>query len=321
MRNRFFIFFLFCYAGAAPVAGQERLNRAAFQATPVFAEEFSYSSAADSTFRTRWDTDFYTAVTADGTEYASSGQVKMLPGGYVQLRTTRLSLPERQAITDSAARHGVVRPAPIPPRGPVPRPGATGCPIGYASCKLVSKVVGDPPAPATGAHFNGFTYGLFEIRCKLPRSGQGIMPAFWIHSPGTEIDIIDNTTEIPHRQWQLGVLDWEKRNEERGDASTQAKDWSRGFQKVKHGRSLAREFNTYSMVWTPREVTFYFNDEEVFTAPADEIATHPETARIILNVATRGDDQFANGEMVVDYVRVWKFAPPLTPATYRKELP
>jgi Glycosyl hydrolases family 16 len=247
-------------------------------------------------------------------------QVKMQPGGYLQLLTTRLSFLERKAITDSAARHGVHRPAPVPPRSPVPRPGAMGCPIGYASCKLVSKIAGDSLAPASGAHFNGFTYGLFEIRCKLPRSGQGIMPAFWIHSPGTEIDIIDNTTDIPHRRWQLGVLDWVKRNKECGADSAPADCWTRGLRKFKHGRSLASKFNTYSMVWTPEEVTFYLNEKEVFTVPADEIGTHEETARIILNVATRGNDNFAKGEMVVDYVRVWKFAPPLTPTTYHKEL-
>lgn len=319
MRQWLFIVAGFCGGLVGPAAGQGRLNRAAFAATPVFAEEFTYSSLADSTFRARWDVDFYTAVTGDGTEYAAGKQLQPLPGGFIRLRTTRLPYQERQARTDSAARHGVLRPAPVPPRSPAPRPVATGCPIAYASCKLVSRMAGDALAPATGNHFNGFTYGLFEIRCKLPRSGVGIMPAFWIHSPSTEIDIIDNCNDIPHRRWQLGVLDWAKRNAACGGDQAPADCWTRGLQKFKHGRSLASKFNTYSMVWTPEEVTFYLNDEEVLTVPADVVRTYPETARIIINVATRGADKFASGAMVVDYVRVWKFAPPLTPATYRKE--
>lgn len=302
-------------------AGQQMLDRAGFQATPVFSEEFSYLSVVDPQFRARWDADFYTAVNNAWTEYSPSSQLEMLPGGFLKIRITRLNLAERQAATDSAARHGVGRPAPVPPGTTTTASSPNGGPIAYASGKLISKVAIDPVRPTAGPGFNGFTYGLFEIRCKLPASGPGIAPAFWLHSPGTEIDIIDNCNENPSRLWQVGVLDWARRYAGCGGDTAKLACWATVAQLYQSGRDLSQDFNTYGAVWTPEHVTFYLNEQLLFTVPASGRPTHAETARLILNVATGGADSFASGEMIIDYIRVWKSELPLVPYPRRGPQP
>jgi hypothetical protein len=298
-----FVLWVWCLSAA----GQHLLDRSSFQLAPVFNEEFTYKSTADPQFKQRWDADFYTGLNNDNSEYSPSSQMQMLPGGFIKLHTNRLTMAQRQAATDSAAQHGVMRPAPVPPRTIATASSPNGGSIGYASCKMISKVAVDSLEPATGNGFNGFTYGLFEIRCKLPSSGIGILPAFWLHSPNTEIDIFDNGNDVPQRLLQLGVLDWKKKYSEcQGDTATPA-CWSNGTRIYKHGKSLAKEFNTYSAVWTPQEVTFFFNDQEIFSVPATVVKTHKETARIIINVATSRAAKFTDGDMVIDYVKVWKF--------------
>ena len=286
-------------------AAQAPLDRTRFRPTPVFADEFSYVSLADSLFQARWQSDFYTAVNNDWTEYASTRQLTILPGGILRLRTTRLNLAERQAATDSAARHGVRRPAPGPLGTVVPGNSPGGGPIAYASGKLVSRVGGSSAALSSARPYPGFGYGLFEIRCQLPASGRGILPAFWLSGPQTEIDVVDNCNENPSRLLQSGVLDWSKRAACGGNAAS-LECWTRGFQLYQYDRDLSQTFNTYSMVWTPEAVTFYLNDDYLYSVPAALVGTHQEAMRLILDVGTRGEDRFASGEMLVDYIRVWE---------------
>ena len=61
----------------------------------------------------------------------------------------------------------------------------------------------------------------------------------------------------------------------------------------------------------------YFNDQHVLTVSAKSVKTYNETARIIVNVGTRGADSFASGEMIIDYIRVWKFKSPAAMLAYR----
>ena len=284
---------------------QPTLDRTRFKPVSVFAEEFSYASPTDSLFRARWQSDFYTAVNNDWTEYASTGQLAILPGGILRMRTSRLSLAERLAATDSAASHGARRPAPGPPGTAVPGSSPWGGPIAYASGKMISRVGGSDTALYRDGPFPGFGYGLFEIRCQLPASGRGILPAFWLNGPQTEIDVMDNCNENPGRLLQSGVLNWGQRNACGGEAAP-LECWTRGFQLYQYDRDLTQGFNTYSAVWTPEAVTFYLNDYYLYSVPAALVSTHREAVRLVLNVGTRGEDHFASGDMLVDYIRVWE---------------
>lgn len=59
----------------------------------------------------------------------------------------------------------------------------------FRSGKLESKVYPDPGTWLGKP--GGFTYGMFEIRCKLPADDNGTWPAFWLYSGPTEIDVIE----------------------------------------------------------------------------------------------------------------------------------
>ncbi|NML67020.1 family 16 glycosylhydrolase [Hymenobacter sp. RP-2-7] len=223
----------------------------------------------------------------------------------MRIRTTRLTLAERQAATDSAAGHGVRRPAPGPPGTVVPGSSPGGGPIAYASGKMVSRVGGSAVELSKSGPFPGFSYGLFEIRCQLPASGRGILPAFWLNGPQTEIDIMDNCNENPGRLLQTGVLDWGKRTTCGGNTAP-IECWTHGYQLYQYDRDLTQGFNTYSAVWTPEAVTFYLNDYYLYSVPAALVKTHREAVRLILDVGTRGEDRFNSGDMLVDYIRVWE---------------
>lgn len=275
--------------------GQRRLNRHNFQPLPFFEEEFAYRSAADAEFQLRWVADHPQSTIGKGSEYYRPAQLELLPAGlplpdgsvlpgsFLKIKTTRLSQAQRDTANAHTGRTDIV----------------------YASGKLTSCMKGDPIAPADPqAHrFEGFTYGLFEIRCKLPGSGRGIAPAFWLNAPRTEIDILDNLNDAPAREWQMGVLDWSRRD----SCATGVDCWTKGTKMRKRGKDLAAEFNVYGAVWTPEAVTFYFNDRRILSVPRSEVATYKQTARLIVNVATQADASFASGEMVIDYIRVWKF--------------
>jgi hypothetical protein len=170
---------------------------------------------------------------------------------------------------------------------------------------MISQVGGSSAELYRDGPYPGFGYGLFEIRCQLPASGRGILPAFWLNGPQTEIDIMDNCNENPSRLLQSGVLNWGQRNACGGDAAP-LECWTRGFQLYQYDRDLSQGFNTYSAVWTPESVTFYLNDYYLYSVPATLVNTRREAVRIILNVGTRGADSFASGDMLVDYIRVWE---------------
>ncbi|GAB2781563.1 hypothetical protein HNQ93_001195 [Hymenobacter luteus] len=290
------VFLLSIWVGVSTQAtAQRRLNRNDFQSLPFFEEEFAYRSPADAEFQRRWVADHPQSTIGNGSEYYVPAQLELLPdglplpdgsvspGSFLRIKTTRLTQAERDTANARAGRTDIV----------------------YASGKLTSRMKGDPIAPADAqAHrFEGFTYGLFEIRCKLPASGRGIAPAFWLNAPRTEIDIIDNLNDNPAREWQMGVLDWSRRD----SCATGVDCWTKGTKMRKRGKDLAAEFNVYGAVWTPEAVTFYFNDRKILSVPRTAVVTYNQTARLIVNVATQADASFAGGEMVIDYIRVWKF--------------
>lgn len=153
----------------------------------VLNEDFN-TSLADLSTRWYFDTGDPEWIGA-GIEYYDPNQISLLPGGILRLKATKV--PTTNMIT---------------PSGKVKE-------VKYKSGILRSKMIVD----AGGWQENGFKYGIFEMRAKIPNGrvtpGTGewdTWPAFWLTSGPTEIDIMDDIQPDPSRVWQMGVIDWTK---------------------------------------------------------------------------------------------------------------
>lgn len=94
-----------------------------------------------------------------------------------------------------------------------------------------------------------FTYGRFEIRCKIPE-GRGLIPAFWIWSGEREIDVFEIGTQNPDHVHT--TIHRTPKPEERNF-------WSKNIKK----KIGTREFHTYSLEWSPSNIIWFIDGEEV----------------------------------------------------------
>ncbi len=158
----------------------------------------------------------------------------------------------------------------------------------------------------------GWTYGVFEARAKLP-CGRGTWPAIWMLPvdlqawPGDgEIDIMEH---VGHRP---GVV--------HGTVHTGAYNHVAGTQR---GAEIAipdacDAFHVYQVRWTPEAMVFALDGEPYFTFPNEgsgrDAWPFDRPFQLILNVAVGGDWGGAEGvddaafpqRMEVDWVRVWQ---------------
>ncbi|MBL0128790.1 MAG: glycoside hydrolase family 16 protein [Flavobacteriales bacterium] len=94
-----------------------------------------------------------------------------------------------------------------------------------------------------------FTYGKFEIRCKLPE-GDGLWPAFWMFGGETEIDVFEVCGEKP--EWIKGSLHrWGK-----------PKFSNTGKYK---GEDSGAGFHFYAVEWEPDEIRWYMDGELIYS--------------------------------------------------------
>ncbi|GGG34954.1 hypothetical protein GCM10011378_09090 [Hymenobacter glacieicola] len=231
-----------------------------------------------------------------GTEYYAASQLAFPGGGILRLKADVVPAAQRAALNKVARRTN----------------------IAFVSGRIMSTKAHDPVAVPAGwspDDWAGFAYGMFEIRCKLPANGKGVWPTFWLLSAGTEIDVIDNGNDEPRRQINSGVLDWDKRNQlcatygSKGCDTIPVGAWTCGGRSTKDGRDLSQDFNTYTVVWTPTQVTFFLNDREQYTVTSSQAQTHAYTARILANLQMTHDAEamgITHAEMDIDYISVYK---------------
>jgi hypothetical protein len=135
----------------------------------------------------------------------------------------------------------------------------------------------------------GLVYGIFEMRCKLPR-GNNVASAFWLWSGSTEIDVFEANGD--GRLHTNNVHNW---SVSEPHPTCQA-------QVVKQeGLDLSQEFHTYAVAWTPQKVTFFFDGR--VTRTVSNIVTHPVPANIIINLSVN------NGANPRDSTYPWELEP------------
>ncbi len=171
-----------------------------------------------------------------------------------------------------------------------------------------------------------FTYGRFEARAKVP-AGQGYLPAFWLMA----------SDEGLYGQWpRCGEIDiMEVKGQDIGtsfhtihygySSGTGHKE-NQGSNSFSDG-NLADEYHVYRVDWDPGIITWYVDDEEVYSTSDwytgtddDNQVTYPapfdQDFYIILNLAVGGSwvgypddevyEQMNDQSYDIDYVKVYQ---------------
>ena len=155
-----------------------------------------------------------------------------------------------------------------------------------------------------------FTYGIFEIKAKLP-PGKGTWPALWM--------LGNNIKEV---NWPMcGEMDiMEHVGREPGVIHSSIHNKS-GYGATPYSGKLTIDnpfdkFHIYSMEWTPEFITFYVDGRKTYhyqpTNKTPENWPFDKPAYLIFNIAIGGDwgreidDSIFPTTMTIDWVRVYQ---------------
>jgi len=161
----------------------------------------------------------------------------------------------------------------------------------------------------------GFQHGLFEIRCKVS-SGAGLWPAFWLYSGPTEIDVLEGDNP---RKFSNNVI-YVPQDPKQSKFLQQFYDYTEPM-------DLSQDFHTYSVIWTPKEVSFYLDRRLLRTVTSDQVPTYSGPAAIIANQAVRtyadpntwpGLAGQKRAPLIIDYIKVYKSRAALDTSLRRK---
>ena len=210
-------------------------------------------------------------------QYYTGEQVNVDRAGVLQLTARRRDAPRAYAVGGSAVRQ-----------------------LHYDAGMIYSSPVKDTLGPAGYATGRaGFAYGLFEIRCRLPRTPSSFS-SFWLFGHPDEVDVFETgapeaiTNNIilhNHSFWRRGPLD------AAGEASQSLFYWT-------GPRPLADDFHTLAVSWQPQELVYYF----------DGIAIRHETRllplgiplSVISNLGMPVWSKEGADSLGIDYIRVYK---------------
>lgn len=175
----------------------------------------------------------------------------------------------------------------------------------------------------TSARLNSkfaFTYGRVDVKAKLP-FGEGTWPAIWtlgknVNEDGGFWDSQYGTVgwpacgEIDIMEHGLGTT-----NHVSSALHTPSSNGNTMNTQSYTLNDVANEFHTYSVNWSPDQITFLIDDVGFYTYnPAfKDNSTWPfyEDQYLLLNIAMGGsagmiDSNFVESSMVIDYVRVYQ---------------
>lgn len=145
------------------------------------------------------------------------------------------------------------------------------------------------------------TYGVFEMRAKLPR-GQGLWPAFWL---------------LPtSKKWppEIDVMEVLGQNINQYVTTLHSKvEGKHVMTKIPAHAvpNLSADFHTYGVEWGPKEIVFYFDDREVARepTPADMHQPFYMLANLAVGGKWPGNPDASTpfpATMQIDWIRAWK---------------
>ncbi len=151
-----------------------------------------------------------------------------------------------------------------------------------------------------------FKYGKIEIRAKMP-SGSGTWPAIWAMGddiatnpwPGCgEIDIVEHLGRDLNKIYGTVHYPGHSGGNSLGGTTLIS--------------NATTEFHRYGLDWSATAIKFMVDDVVYFTVPNDNSIPFNHKFFIIMNVAMGGnfggavDPAFSNGQMEVDYIRLYQ---------------
>lgn len=122
----------------------------------------------------------------------------------------------------------------------------------YSTGMMVSKI--DEIPHCSSYSDAGYLYGMFEIRCKFPKK-HGQYPAYWLYGDKSwppEIDVFEFNGHA-HDQFFTAIY-WGQNN----DPQSCGNMYHFPF-------DITDDFHTWTMVWTPTQVTWFFDNKELKT--------------------------------------------------------
>lgn len=183
--------------------------------------------------------------------------------------------------------------------------------LSYESGMIFSRAVQDSMRLRGCDERPGFTYGLFEIRCRMPNTPNSFS-AFWLYGFPDELDVFEaggsdlmsnNIVLWNHPYWRQGPA----------DAPNEA---SQSFFYWAGPGHLTDDFHTLAVSWQPQELVYYF----------DGVPIRHETRLLPIGctmdvMANLGMYSWATAKAAafdIDYIRVYKSRqgvpqPPVTP--------
>lgn len=166
----------------------------------------------------------------------------------------------------------------------------------------------------------GFLYGMFEIRCKLPCNPEPV-PSFWMTDGGFwEMDVFEGGCRINNDQscYDSGT----------GDSSLNCFSSTDHWCEYAGGctwehcqtiyskptpRRICEDFHTWTLLWTPYEISWFFDGKEIRTDSQTNRIGYSCDAKEHILIGSGGgknwcyyDSEQENDPFLVDYVAFYK---------------
>ncbi|MBF9223738.1 glycoside hydrolase family 16 protein [Hymenobacter ruricola] len=168
----------------------------------------------------------------------------------------------------------------------------------YSSGMLISHHPADSLRPQGCQPDNGFSYGLFEVRCRQPYDGASF-PAFWLWGGvPDEVDVFEANRAMFNSTLHItGGGFWRP-------SRTKHDECSCSFHNVDAHEDLHTQFHTYGLEWLPNELIFYFDGVPI----RHETRLVPEGCAmyLIVNLAVSDWVGVPGDTLALDYIRVYR---------------
>ena len=177
----------------------------------------------------------------------------------------------------------------------------------YTTPMLYSRHPADSLRPYNCNPDQGFSYGLFEVRARLPKS-YNAQPNFWLYGGvPDEIDVFEGNSDAIANNIHLAWGGYWR--------PSRSKDtWCQcHFYNTDPAGNLHQQFHTYGLSWLPNSLTFYFDGipirHETRLVPAGCAMS------VLVNMAALSwSDQLVD-TLHIDYIRIYRprRLPPVVP--------
>lgn len=146
-------------------------------------------------------------------------------------------------------------------------------------------------------------YGYWEARFKLPKVPT-VNNSFWVHS-----GFVPETADDETLKFEFDINEGKFPNLVDVTYHHYKNGHERDFIEYKAKYDLSADYHTYALKWTPEEVIFYFDGEELLRAKnLEQLPVFPFLSVAVPGGLAESENFPIEGQaQIVDYVRVWQY--------------